>query len=69
MTPDDFVLWVHDKGVQDHIDEIVHATASSMASAANNEGLEGQLKFLTDAGWTEEEIKNALEVAQYRANL
>ena len=69
MTPDDFVLWVHDEEVQDYVDEIVHAAASSMASAANNEGLEGQLKFLTDAGWTEKEIKGALELAQYRANL
>ena len=44
------------------LDETVHNEASQQASAANNEGIDGQLDFLMGHGWTPQDIINALEI-------
>lgn len=41
------------------LDDVVHDAASTLASNANNEGLNGQIQFLTSLGWSFEEIFNA----------
>ena len=41
------------------LDDIVHNAASEMASNSNNEGLRGQVEFLTViCGWSEKDIKD-----------
>jgi hypothetical protein len=41
----------------EHLDEAVQQAASELASAANNDGLEAQVKFLLAAGdWKPEDI-------------
>jgi hypothetical protein len=44
------------------MDEIVHNEASQQASSANNEGIDGQINFLMEHGWTPQNIINALEI-------
>lgn len=41
------------------LDSIVHDAASSLASNANNEGLSGQIQFLTTHGWSYNDILKA----------
>ena len=55
--------WIKEKGLgPEDLDEIVHDAAAAMASNSNNEGLSGQIEFLRIiAGWTDEDIKQALE--------
>jgi hypothetical protein len=51
-----------EKGIESsHLDDLVHDAASSLASDANNEGIDGQINFLMDTcGWTTEDITNKL---------
>lgn len=45
-----------------NLDDIVHDAASSLATNANNGGLDDQIEFLvTTCGWTEEQIMEALQ--------
>ena len=63
MTKQDTLSeWLEKKKIQpEDLDDIVHDAASSMASNSNNEGVSGQIDFLKIiAGWTDEEIKEAL---------
>ena len=63
MTKQDTLFeWLEKKKVQpEDLDDILHNAASSMASNSNNEGVAGQIDFLKIiAGWTDEEIKEAL---------
>ena len=54
--------WIEEKGLgPEDLDEIVHDAAAAMASNSNNEGLAGQIEFLKNAGWSDEDIKQALE--------
>lgn len=47
------------------LDDIVHDAASQMASNANNGGVSKQIEFLIAvAGWTVEEIHNALNFGE-----
>ena len=39
------------------LDDLVHDTASQIASEINNGGTEAQLQYLLDNGWTEEHIR------------
>ena len=40
-----------------HLDDVVHDAASTMASNANNGGLNAQIQFLTTSiGWSYDEI-------------
>lgn len=41
---------------EDCLDDLVHDTASGLASAANNGGLEEQVKFILSNGGTVEEV-------------
>ena len=42
---------------EEDLDELVHNLASNIASQVNNQGVEGQLKFLRDVGgMTDEQI-------------
>ena len=53
------------KGIESvHLDDLVHDAASLMASAANNDGVEGQVDFLIETcGWTPEMLsRGAVEV-------
>ncbi len=43
------------------LDEIIHEVASRAASDINNSGLEEQIAFLFNNGWTEENIIKYLE--------
>jgi hypothetical protein len=49
------------KGIESvHLDDLTHDAASQMASAANNDGVEGQIDFLIETcGWTPEMILKA----------
>jgi hypothetical protein len=48
----------------EHLDGIVHDAASSLATNANNDGLDGQVDFLkTTCGWSDENIMQALRDA------
>jgi hypothetical protein len=38
------------------LDDLVHDTASEIASAVNNEGVEDQVAFLLGANWSGEDI-------------
>lgn len=51
------------KGIESfQLDEIVHDAANKAASDANNNGIEGQITFLTDTlGWSEEDVKETLK--------
>lgn len=53
---------IFDKGLEAaNLDDLVHNAASSLASDANNEGIDGQINFLIDTcGWTTEDIINKL---------
>ena len=55
--------WIEEKGLgPEDLDGIVHDAAAAMASNSNNEGLRGQIEFLKIiAGWSDEDIKQALE--------
>ena len=54
--------WIEEKGLgPEDLDGIVHDAAAAMASNSNNEGLSGQIEFLKNAGWSDEDIKQALE--------
>ena len=55
--------WIEEKGLgPEDLDEIVRDAAAAMASNSNNEGLRGQIEFLrVIAGWSDEDIKRALE--------
>lgn len=44
----------------DALDGLVHDAASRMASRANNEGVSEQLDFLSQAGFTDQEISEEL---------
>ena len=45
------------------LDELVHDAAAALASNANNEGITGQIAFLKGiAGWSDDDILNALRV-------
>ena len=58
----DLINWVMEKGLgPEDLDEIVREAASAFAANSNNEGLPSQIDFLKKAGWTDEEIKQALE--------
>lgn len=46
-----------------HLDDIVHDAASTQASNANNGGIDSQIDYLTDVGWTNEEILNTAKEA------
>lgn len=41
------------------LDNVVHDAASALASNANNEGLSGQIQFLTSHGWSYDDILKA----------
>lgn len=41
------------------LDSVVHDAASTLASNANNEGLSGQIQFLTSHGWSYDDILKA----------
>lgn len=41
------------------LDSVVHDAASALASNANNEGLSGQIQFLTSHGWSYDDILKA----------
>ena len=43
------------------LDEVIHEVASKAASDINNSGLEEQIAFLIDNGWTQENIIKYLE--------
>lgn len=43
-----------------HLDSLVHDTASQTASNVNNEGMKGQVEFLLMSGMDEEGILEAL---------
>lgn len=50
-----------DEITQTDLDDLVHDAASSMASDANNGGIEGQIHFLKNiAGWGDMEIAQAV---------
>lgn len=45
------------------LDELVYEAANTMASNSNNEGIQGQVEFLTlIAGWSESEILEELDL-------
>jgi hypothetical protein len=45
------------------LDELVYEAANAMASNSNNEGIRGQVNFLTlIAGWSESEILEELDM-------
>ena len=50
-------------GAQDHLDGVVHDSASALATATNNDGLKTQLEFLNARGMTDEAILALLEEA------
>ena len=54
----DLTSWLKAHSVEPHhLDEIVHSAADEIASSANNEGINGQIRFLTIiAGWSDETI-------------
>jgi hypothetical protein len=61
MEKENFIKVLQEKKLTRYLDSIVHDAASQMASAANNDGVEGQLDFLIDTcGWTEEDILNGV---------
>jgi hypothetical protein len=45
----------------DDMDALVHDAASQAASSVNNEGLDGQVRYLLEQGWTEKNVLEALE--------
>jgi hypothetical protein len=45
----------------DDMDELVHSAASQHASSVNNEGLEGQVAYLLEQGFTEKDVFDSLE--------
>jgi hypothetical protein len=51
-----------EKGIESaNLDDTVHDAASSLASSANNEGIDGQLEFLMEkCGWSSEDILKAI---------
>lgn len=59
------VLAGFDKGTDSALlDDLVHEAASALGSSANNEGLEGQVRFLVEQWGKDEalkEIKRILE--------
>jgi CO dehydrogenase/acetyl-CoA synthase epsilon subunit len=54
--------FLFEKGIEcSDLVDIVHDAASSLASDANNEGIDGQINFLMDTcGWTTEDIINKI---------
>lgn len=58
-------LW--DRGITaDDLDEMVHDTASDMASNINNGGVESQVAYLLECGWTETDILEGLGLVRSR---
>jgi len=51
-----------EKGIESsHLDDTCHDAASTLASNANNEGIDGQLEFLMEkCGWSSEDILKAI---------
>ena len=45
----------------EYFDDFVHQTASNMASGINNRGLEVQMNYLLDNGWTEKDVIEVFE--------
>lgn len=45
----------------DALDMLVHDTMSKTGSGINNRGIEGQLIFLLDSGWTLKDIKEQMD--------
>jgi hypothetical protein len=62
MTKAEFRVELVKKGIESSLlDDIVHEAASSLASNANNGGIDGQIDFLIDTcGWSHEDILNRL---------
>lgn len=47
------------------LDELVYEAANAMASNSNNEGIWGQIEFLTlIAGWSESDIREELSISE-----
>jgi len=63
MTEEEFVALCEDLGIEagEALDGLVHDAASKIASGINNSGIEAQLQFLEEQGFSEEEISNVLE--------
>jgi hypothetical protein len=45
-----------------HLDELVHEVASEQASNVNNGGIDSQIDYLLQAGWSEKDILERLDV-------
>jgi hypothetical protein len=58
MNKEDVVKKLKERGVEpEELDELVHEAASSMASNANNSGVEAQVEFLMNTcGWGADDI-------------
>jgi hypothetical protein len=55
-------LLTEDKIDKDELDGLIHEHFAAKAAEANNMGGLGQLAFLLEAGYTEEELRARLEV-------
>jgi hypothetical protein len=42
------------------LDDLVHGAASQIGSAINNSGMDSQIEFLLEQGWTKEHILKEL---------
>ena len=47
-----------------HLDDLVHEKASQQASNVNNEGIDSQIFYLTQAGWSEQDILEHLNIKE-----
>lgn len=55
----DVMLFADADTVSD-LDDLVHETASRVASSVNNSGVEAQVQYLKESGWGDMEIAQAL---------
>jgi len=62
MTKSELKKLLLEKGIESaNLDDTVHDAASSLASNANSEGIDGQLEFLLEkCGWSSEDILKAI---------
>ena len=47
-----------------HLDTLVHDEASQQATGVNNDGIDRQLEYLQQAGWSEKDILDKLDIKE-----